>query len=237
MLCILTPLRCAGVHRVRGGALNEAISWLAPQPPARAVAAWYQASTERRAFVARLLAQLLDAAPELMPPALLPAVCAALMRVEAAPVAAPGHGGAAGGGDEGGGDAGAAGGGEEPLAPDLERARAGAKALLAKHRGCLPLWGAYAQLEAAAKQQKAARRVYNAALAAAAAAAAGDGAASATGFAGADAAPLALAAAEAELGRGGADARPRALHVLVWLGAGGPFTPYAPPTKVRLPEP
>lgn len=45
------------------------------------------------------------------------------------------------------------------------------------------------------------------------------------------AASLALAYAESELSRGGVEAPVRALHVLAWLGTGGPFTPFKSPGK------
>lgn len=45
------------------------------------------------------------------------------------------------------------------------------------------------------------------------------------------AAGLALAFAECELRRGGNEARPRAVHVLAWLGTGGPFTAFKSPQK------
>ena len=45
------------------------------------------------------------------------------------------------------------------------------------------------------------------------------------------AAGLALAFAECELRRGGNEARPRAVHVLAWLGMGGPFTAFKTPQK------
>ena len=44
-------------------------------------------------------------------------------------------------------------------------------------------------------------------------------------------ASLALAYAESELARGGNEAPTRALHVLAWLGTGGPFTPFKAPGK------
>lgn len=157
------------------------------------------------------------------------------MRVEAAPVASPAEAGSASGEHEGGNiqTTGTGGGGLSSATRDerlrgFERARARVKALLAVHRNCLPLWGAYAQLEAAGKQHKSARRVYNAALTAAASSSAG----SATGFAGSAAAALVLSAAEAEMSCGGADAKGRALHVLVWLGVGGSYTPFESFTKV-----
>jgi len=84
--------------------------------------------------------------------------------------------------------------------------------------------------------RRAARRVYHAALAAVAGFASGSASGSAaviSGFQGAGAAALVVEAAEGELRRGGADARPRALHLLTWLGAGGPFAPYSPAPKVR----
>ena len=58
--------------------------------------------------------------------------------------------------------------------------------------------------------RRAARRVYHAALAAVAGPGSGSGSATASGFRGGEAAALALDAAEAELRRGGADARHRA---------------------------
>lgn len=45
------------------------------------------------------------------------------------------------------------------------------------------------------------------------------------------AASLALTYAESELARGGNEAPARALHVLAWLGAGGPFTPFKASAK------
>lgn len=45
------------------------------------------------------------------------------------------------------------------------------------------------------------------------------------------AASLALAYAESDLSRGGNEAPARALHVLTWLGTGGPFVPFKPPGK------
>ena len=45
------------------------------------------------------------------------------------------------------------------------------------------------------------------------------------------AASLALAYGESELSRGGNEAPMRALHVLAWLGSGGPFMPFKPPGK------
>lgn len=42
---------------------------------------------------------------------------------------------------------------------------------------------------------------------------------------------LALAYAESELARGGNEAPVRALHVLIWLGSGGQFTPFKSPGK------
>ena len=210
-------------------AIDERITWLAPGPPPSPVAAWYQASQERRAFVARLLAQLLSVGTEALDPALLPAVCTALMVVESAPGST-----AASMAEADGSTAVSAGQAEEPSAatmymPDYARARAAAKALLAQHRDCLPLWNAYARLETAAKQHKAARRVYTAALTAAGTRSAG--------FAGAEAARLAVDAAEAELARGGQDARQRALHALTWLGAGGAFTPYEAMAQVLITSP
>ena len=44
-------------------------------------------------------------------------------------------------------------------------------------------------------------------------------------------ASLALAYTESELARGGNEAPARALHVLAWLGSGGPFTPFKAPDK------
>ena len=66
---------------------DHPLAWLAPQtPPGAAPRAWYRVAEPRRAFVARLLAQLLAAGPDMLDAAVLPAVCGALMRVEAAPV-------------------------------------------------------------------------------------------------------------------------------------------------------
>lgn len=48
------------------------------------------------------------------------------------------------------------------------------------------------------------------------------------------AASLALAYAESELSRGGIEAPMRALHVLAWLGSGGPFTPFKSPSKGKM---
>ncbi len=48
------------------------------------------------------------------------------------------------------------------------------------------------------------------------------------------AASLALAYAESELSRGGNEAPMRALHVLAWLGSGGPFMPFKPPGKGKM---
>ena len=45
------------------------------------------------------------------------------------------------------------------------------------------------------------------------------------------AASLALTYAESELARGGNEATARALHVLAWLGGGGPFTPFKASAK------
>ena len=48
------------------------------------------------------------------------------------------------------------------------------------------------------------------------------------------AASLALAYAESELSRGGIEAPLRALHVLAWLGSGGPFIPFKSPGKGKM---
>ncbi|KAL3158669.1 hypothetical protein ABBQ32_011411 [Trebouxia sp. C0010 RCD-2024] len=52
-----------------------------------------------------------------------------------------------------------------------------------------------------------------------------------TSFSHQHSASLALAYAESELARGGNEAATRALHVLAWLGVGGPFTPFRAPGK------
>jgi hypothetical protein len=48
------------------------------------------------------------------------------------------------------------------------------------------------------------------------------------------AASLALAYAESELSRGGNEAPMRALHVLAWLGSGGPFMPFKSPGRGKM---
>ena len=66
---------------------DHPLAWLSPRsPPAAIPEAWYRASEPRRAFAARLLAQLLAAGSDALRPDVLPAICGALMRVEAAHV-------------------------------------------------------------------------------------------------------------------------------------------------------
>ncbi len=48
------------------------------------------------------------------------------------------------------------------------------------------------------------------------------------------AASLALMYGESELSRGGNEAPLRALHVLAWLGSGGPFVPFKSPGKGNM---
>ena len=52
-------------------------------------------------------------------------------------------------------------------------------------------------------------------------------------------ASLALAFAESELRRGGNQGKPRAVHVLAWLGRGSAFQPFKPPItgKSKLASP
>ncbi len=98
----------------------------------RIVSRWAQASEERRAFLARMLELLLDAAFLDVP-----RLCAALLAVEAAPVGSPDRGGPPPG-----------------QTPVWERAAAAAQRLLAGRRESLALWGAYAALQARAGQVK-----------------------------------------------------------------------------------
>ncbi len=78
-------LCCPGASAATSNA--HPLAWLAPRtPPGAAPGTWYRVAEPRRAFAARLLARLLAAGPDALDAAALPAVCGALMRVEAAPV-------------------------------------------------------------------------------------------------------------------------------------------------------
>lgn len=92
-----------------------------------------QASGARRAFVARLLAALVEG-----PLADDSRICAAFLAVECAPAVAEEQ----------------ARGGDVLPAGGLETARAAAKRVLAVRRDSLALWGAYAELEAKAGNRK-----------------------------------------------------------------------------------
>ncbi|KAK9818916.1 hypothetical protein WJX81_005554, partial [Elliptochloris bilobata] len=195
------------VSEARPAAAAPGAACAGAQPPPPAAPAWFQASEERRGFLARALEALLDATfPD---DARLAGV---LLAVEAAPVVDLDRGGPA-----------------PDQSPDWARAGGAAQRLLGARRDNLALWGAYAALQARAGQLKAARKVYDTALSALA-----TNAAARTRHA----APLALAAAEAELRRiagaaadrypdsaptGVAAGVPRALHLLAWLGSGGPY--------------
>ena len=75
-------------HHVEWSDDDHLLAWLAPRsPPTAMPEAWYRVSELRRAFAARLLAQLLSAGRDALCPGALPAICGALMRVEAAHVA------------------------------------------------------------------------------------------------------------------------------------------------------
>ena len=156
-----------------------------PGGPARP---WFAAMPARRDFLSRLMSVLLGGPLEQSRNAAL-----AWLAVEAAPPAAfayPSQDGGASTGDVGSGSAagaasqpageGAAGGNGGPAsdmtaeasaaqqpAPDWERARGAVRELLSRQRQSAALFSAYAALEAAAGQHKAARRAYDAALAAA----------------------------------------------------------------------
>ena len=107
---------------------------MASSPAARRA----QAGEERRAFLARALQLLLDAAfPDDA------RLAGALLAVEAARVGGSG------------GDAGQGAGPGAAQRPDWGRAAAAAQQLLAARRGSLALWGAFAGLQAAAGQLKA----------------------------------------------------------------------------------
>ena len=104
-----------------------------PDPAARV-----QAGEERRAFLARALQLLLDAAfPDDA------RLAGALLAVEAARVGGAGQDAAQGAGPD------------PAQRPDWGRAAAAAQRLLAERRGSLALWGAFAGLQAAAGQLKA----------------------------------------------------------------------------------
>ncbi len=136
-----------------------------PGGPARP---WFAATPARRDFLSRLMSVLLGGPLERCRGAAL-----AWLAVEAAPAAAfayPSLDGDDSPSDEanGGADAVAeASAAAQQSAMDWERARGAVKGLLSRQRQSAALFSAYAALEAAAGQHKAARRAYDAALAAA----------------------------------------------------------------------
>ncbi len=231
--------------------LDERLRWLLPGGGGRP---WCASTPGRRDFLSRLLLGLLEGplpghrglALAWLAAAAIPAAAFAFPDDEtaaeatadaAAAAAAVGTAGADAAGTGGAGSTDVEHGQAGRPEPNYARARDAAKALLSRQRGSAPLFGAYAALEAAAGQSKAARRAYDAALAAAAAELSqAQGSVSAGGSGAADslaaASEIVVAYAEMELKRGGKDAAPRALHALVWLGSGAPeFTPYRPPPE------
>jgi hypothetical protein len=176
---------------------------------------WFLQSEARRAFLSRMLSELLAG-----PLAGSAHVCSALLTVEAAeavPDAEQGDGQQ----EQQDSTEPASAAGAATASMNLvcaDRARALAKGLLAEQRDNLRLWDAYAQLEAAARQHKVARKVYDTALAAA----------EALPAAGKAYLPvLALHYAELELQRGAADSLQRAQHICFWYLLGDGYKPYS----------
>jgi hypothetical protein len=180
---------CAGA-----AGLDSRLQWMLPGGPARP---WFAATPARRDFLSRLMSVLLGGPLERCRGAALAwlAVEAAPAAAFAYPCQ-DGGGGTGGGASSGDGDSGggaeagaasqpaveaAAGGPGGPAdavteasaaAPqhtsmDWDQARGAVKEILSQQRQSAVLFGAYAALEAAAGQHKAARRAYDAALAAA----------------------------------------------------------------------
>ncbi|DBB01993.1 TPA: hypothetical protein ACH3X1_000578 [Trebouxia sp. C0004] len=197
--------------------LDPKLTWLAPGAPPNgkdpgpilaATQPWFQRHPSRQAFLSRTLALLLSGPFSNYLP-----FCEALLAVEAShltPDAAKAPAQQAGGESASG-------------QLNVSRAREAAKKLLAEQRGNLGMWAAYAGLESRAGQYKAARKVYDTALSSLPSMQASSSQQ--------HAASLALAYAESELSRGGNEAPMRALHVLAWLGSGGPFMPFKSPAK------
>ncbi|DBA66769.1 TPA: hypothetical protein ACH3X2_001915 [Trebouxia sp. C0005] len=197
--------------------LDPKLTWLAPGAPPNckdpgpiltATQPWFQRHPSRQAFLSRTLALLLSGPFLSHQP-----FCEALLAVEASHVTP----------DADTAPAQQAGDGESFGQMNVNRAREAAKKLLAEQRGNLGMWAAYASLESRAGQYKAARKVYDTALSSLPS--------MQTSSSQQHAASLALAYAESELSRGGIEAPMRALHVLAWLGSGGPFTPFKSPSK------
>ncbi|DBB14987.1 hypothetical protein WJX82_009217 [Trebouxia sp. C0006] len=197
--------------------LDPKLTWLAPGAPPNgkdpgpilaATQPWFQRHPSRQAFLVRTLTLLLSGPfPSYQP------FCEALLAVEANHVTPDAD------------KAPAQQAGDESTSGQLSvnRAREAAKKLLTEQRGNLGMWAAYASLESRAGQYKAARKVYDTALSSLPSMQASSSQQ--------HAASLALAYAESELSRGGIEAPLRALHVLAWLGSGGPFIPFKSPGK------
>jgi hypothetical protein len=172
-------------------------------------ASWFDGSPERWAFVRRLL-EALVAAPACG--AVGEELGSALLQLHARRPGATAAGPAGG-----------------PAAErEVERARAAAKELLSKRRDDLLLFAAYARLEVAAGNNKAARKVYESALSMGSAAAAGRSGSS--GSSGSSTlARVAVEFADFELAAGGPAAAARAEAAVVAALGGTPFRP--PPSK------
>lgn len=174
---------------------------------------WFLQSEARRAFVSRMLSELLAG-----PLAGSAHVCSALLLVEAAEAAPDAEQGDEQQEQQDGAEPAAAGAAASMNLACADRARELAKGLLAQQRDNLRLWDAYAQLEAAAGQHKVARKVYDTALAAA----------EALPAAGQAYLPvLALHYAELELQRGAADSLQRAHHICFSYLLGDGYKPYS----------
>ncbi|KAK9810982.1 hypothetical protein WJX73_003267 [Symbiochloris irregularis] len=192
-----------------GSAPPASTSWLHMRHPEdsnedSASQIWYQADEQRRLFLSRLLQSLVEG-----PLSDNPHLCSAFLQVEGASAAGALSEGEAETADE-----------ALTHSKGVERARAAAKGVLAKRRESLALWGAYAALEASAGQRKAARKVFDTALASLA---------TRPASVGRHAALLALPFAQMEADSSAKDAGARALHILAWLGVGGAYQSY---TKV-----
>jgi len=199
------------------GATAQAFAQAVASANSSAAAPWYSGSSERFDFVRRLLDALV-ASPACA--ALREELVSALLLLHTqrpgieqpeAPTGAAAS--AALGGKQ-----------QQPLSSQqAEFARSAAKALLCRHRDDLLLFAAYARLEAAAGNTKAARKVYESALSMGGAAAAGGGNTSGA------LARVAVEFADFELAIGGAAAPLRAEAAVTAALSGTPYKP--PPSK------
>jgi hypothetical protein len=207
------PLQCGAAARAFEDALAAVL--VGGEAGGGGGGAWFQGSPGRWAFVAGVLEALTAAAPAGagVGAGLRDAAGAALLGLHAR---APGPAADAGAGT-GGGRLGAAG---------ADVARGAAKALLARHRDDVLLFAAYARLEAAAGNFKAARKVYESALAMGVGAG-GGGEGGGAGPREAALARVAVEFADFELAQGGALAAERAEAALIAALGGAPYRPPA----------